>query len=210
MKNPKLVLATKPQAEKMTAKVVAHVKAMETSWWELGRLVNDCLSQRVPAALGMNAHDWMAKVTQGSTSKAWRALRISRALQGVPQRDVKQLSEGNAFSLSRLPQKQRESREWVKKAVELPNEKFQDAVESHIEAKTGVRRQEFVSTRISLPRDIFEQWESAVKKMAGVLGIDIETNPGNRIQVYEAFAVLINLTPEEVLKSEVVGSLEEK
>jgi hypothetical protein len=210
MKIKQIVPATKAQAEKLTAEVVAEWKKMERSWWALGKKVSMCLERRVPAALGMNARDWMEKSVPGSSSKSWRALRIVRALEGIPEKEVKQLTEGNAFALARLPEKKRKSREWVKKAIETPNAQFQEAVEAEREQRTGQKRESFVTLRLSMPQTVFEQWESGIKRLAEILEIDIEGNEGRRIMVYEAIARLLIDTPEDALRGELIGGYRDK
>jgi hypothetical protein len=205
MKNPKIIEVSKSQAQKLTAKVCAHWKVLETSWFELGRLVDECLQKRVPAALGMNAQAWMAKCVPGSESKAWRALRVTRALKGVPEKEMRQLSEGNAVQLSRLPEKVRKSKEWVLKAKTLPNEEFREAADALIEKKTGIRREEMITLRLSMPRAIYDQFEAAVQKMARISNIDLLGNEGRRIMVYERMAALVNGLNEDTLKNAVEG-----
>jgi len=45
----------------------------------------------------------------------------------------------------------------------------------------------------------------AEKKIAWSLGIDIETKPGNRIQVWEAFAQWILQTDEQTIRTQTEG-----
>lgn len=210
MKNKQIEPATKAQAEKLTAKVVAQWRSMERSWWALGRLVNECLKKHVPAALGMNAHDWIGKNLPGSTSKAWRSLRIARALEGIPEKSVAQLTEGNAFALARLPEKKRKSKEWIEKAIKTPNEQFEQDVEAERTHTTGQPRETFLTLRMSMPKAVYDQWEAGIKRLADILGIDIEQNEGRRIMVYEAIARLLNDTPEDALKGEIVGQYREE
>jgi hypothetical protein len=209
MKTKQIVPATKAQAEKLTAKVVAQWKSMERSWWALGKLVSECLEKRVPAALGMNARDWMEKNLPGSSSKAWRSLRIVRALTGIPEKEVKLLTESNAYALTRLPEKKRKSKDWIKKAVESPTKEFEEAVEAEREQRTGMKRESFVTLRLAMPQLVFEQWEEGIKRLARILELDIEGNEARRITCYEAIARLLIDTPEDALKGELIGGYRE-
>src|SRR5690348_10307622 len=129
-KPQRIIKATVEQAKRMTAEVRKEWKILETGWLRLGRLVDKCLKERVPEALGLTAHQWMEKNLPGSTSKAWRALRIVRAFEGVPDEKLAQVSEGNAYALTRLPEKERKSKEWVEKAATESNEDFREDVAS--------------------------------------------------------------------------------
>lgn len=197
--------ATKAEAASLTLEVSKTWQQMEKAWFRLGRLVDLCIERCVPQALGMNAHSWMEKYLPGSTAKVWRALRIHRALKGIPEKKLEQLTEGNAYDLSRLPEKERKSEKWVSRAIELPNEKFQEEVSSVLERK-GVQREEFVTLRISLPREVYDQVEQCVQKVARICELDIETVPGRRIMIWEYIAGIINGVSEETLFAAIQGS----
>lgn len=206
MKNPKHITVSKKQAQKRTSKLVAHWHQMETEWASLGKEVSDCIRDRVPAALGMTAQTWMEKCIPGSATKAWRALRIHRALQSLPQKKVLQLTEGNANALARLPEKQRKSKTWLKKAIDTPTEKFREEVATELAEKHGIKREEFISLRVSLPRSIFEKWEASFKKIAMIANIDIEQDDRKRIQVWEYLAAFIDGIGEETIKNVTEGA----
>lgn len=206
MKNPKLVKTTKSEAASLTRKVKAYWRKMETSWSALGRLVDQCLKKRVPEALGLTAEQWMEQTIPGSSRRAWRALRSIRALQGVPEEKLSQITEGNAQALTRLPEKERKDPAWINKAVNLPNEDFKEEVETLREKKTGIRRQEFITVHLSMPREVFDKWEAAVQKMARVCCIDLLGNEGRRLLVYERIAALVDGISEEALKNATEGA----
>jgi hypothetical protein len=205
MKNPKHISVSKQQAQKRTSKIIARLRGMERDWACLGKEISDCLRDNVPAALGMTAQAWMEATVPGSTTKAWRALRIHRALASLPQKKVLQLTEGNANALARLPEKQRKSKTWLKKAIDTPTEKFREEVATELAEKHGIKREEFISLRVSLPRSIFEKWEASFKKIAMIANIDIEQDDRKRIAVWEYLAAFIDGIPEETIKNVTEG-----
>lgn len=210
MKNIRRITVTKKQAERMTRKLIESWKTFERSWAGIGKMVNECLKKNVPAAMGMNAQQWLEKCIPGSASKAWRALRIHRALEGLPAKKVEQLTEGNAVALARLPEKQRKSKVWLEKAIETPNEDFKNVVDTEIAKKTGKPVEEFLRLTISLPRSVFDEFEKAVMKIGKILNLDLEYMPNRKVTAYEAMASLINGTSEKVLAGELIGQKQER
>jgi hypothetical protein len=56
-----------------------------------------------------------------------------------------------------------------------------------------------------LPEKVYENMCEAEKKLARSLGLDIETRPGNRIQVWEAWTQWILQTDEETIRVQTEG-----
>jgi hypothetical protein len=190
--------ASKKEAVELSADVQARVKSIEKSWWGLARLVDICLKRHVPAALGMNAKQWMEKYLEGSLSDAFRKLRIFRSLAGAPDEKIQEMPERNAYELCRLPEAQRKSPEWVDQATKLPVAQFKDRVDEALE-KRGIAREKFGDFYLKAPVDVIEELQAAEAKVAKILSLDIETRPGLRIQVWSAIAALVNTTEEKAL-----------
>jgi len=202
----RVTAASPREAKKVTEALRAEFQKLTTAWWDMGQRVKDALDRSVPAALEMNAHEWMLSVfgETASVAKIQRSLRIARALTGLPEEKVKQLTEGKAYLLTQL--KESDRAEFLETAITVSNDEFAAAV--------GQRRTDYgitpdekrVHIGVQLPESAAEQWGEAEKKVAAILNLDIELKPGLRALVFEAIAALINTTPEELLTAEMVGA----
>jgi len=199
-------VATEKEAKASLAALKAQYRKMRSEWFELGSAVRDALDRQVPAALGMSAMDFLREAFDESAAKIYRSLRIVKALAGVPQEAMKQLTEGKAYQLTRLPEKLRTSEEWVGRALKLNNDDFERSVDAQIGMMTGIPVESRVTVSVTLEESVAEHWKAAEGKIAEVLQIDIETKPGNRAQVFEGLAALVNTTEFEVLKAAMVGA----
>jgi hypothetical protein len=210
----KIKKATKQEAVKRTAERRKQWKSLETGWLALGRAVEQDVALHVPEALGTTFTAWLESTFDCSASKVFQAFRASKALKGIPEEKLNQITQANAVRMATLPEKERKSPEWVKKAVELPMNEFKSEVEAHIEKKTGIKKEKWHTFRVGLPKDVYDLVLEAEFKMAGILEVDISDTSKNqaaaRLTVWEAFAALINLTDESILKAEVQGLREGK
>jgi hypothetical protein len=66
-------------------------------------------------------------------------------------------------------------------------------VRAALEKTTGLPQETFKTWSIALPETVYENMCAAEKKLAWSLGFDIETKPGLRIQVWEAWTQWILL-----------------
>ncbi len=198
--------ATKAEAEVLDNEVVRVVGEIRSNWLLLGRLVERVRQTRAFEALGFpNFHAWMTARLVESLSSAYSAVRSVRALEGVPEEKLKRIGERNAHMLTRLPQQERKSEDWLEKAATLPTKQFKQEVQIAIEQKTGLRKERFKTFSIALPEAVYESMCEAEKKLPWTLGIDIETTPGNRIQVWEAFSQWILQTDEHTIRVQTDG-----
>jgi hypothetical protein len=201
----RITLATKSEAEAATASLKADFQKFTAAWWEMGKRVKDALDRQVPAALGMNAYDWMKAVfgDTASVAKIQRSLKIARALNGIPEEKVQLLTEGKAYLLTLL--KEPDRAEFVDQAIVATNEQFKEMVEQR-RIEYGITPDEKrVHLGVSLPESVAGRWGEAEKKVARLHDLDIELKPGLRIQVFEIIAEFILQTPDEVLMAEMVG-----
>ena len=198
--------ATKAEAEAMDKQVVRIVGQIRSNWLRLGRLIQNFRETRAFEPLGFpNFHAWMTARLGESLSNAFSALRSVRALEGVPEAKLRRIGERNAHMLSYLPPKDRKSDEWIEKAARLPTKDFTHAVRAALAKKTGLPQESFKTFSIVLPEAVYESVIQAEKKIASSLRIDIETKPGNRIQVWEAFAQWILQTDEQTIRTQTEG-----
>lgn len=198
--------ATKAEAEAMDREVVRIVGEIRSNWFRLGSLIHKMIDTRGAAALGFpNMRSWMISRLGESLSNVYSALRSVRALEGVPEEKLKLIGERNAHMLTRLPEKERKSEEWIEKATTLPTKEFKHEVEIAIERKTGLPRERFKTFSVALPEAVYDSLCAAEKKLARSLDLDIEAYPGNRIQVWEALAQWILQADEETIRVQTEG-----
>jgi hypothetical protein len=199
--------ATKTEAEAMDREVVRIVAEIRSNWLRLGSLIQRMIDSRAYEALGFpHMHAWMTARFGDSLSNVFSALRSVRALKGIPEEKLKRIGERNAHMLTYLPRKERKSDEWLEKAASLPIKDFKREVETFQQQKSGLAPEKFKTFSVALPEAVYESVCEAEKKIARSLGIDIETKPGNRIQVWEAFAQWILQTDEDKIKLQTEGA----
>lgn len=198
-------VATEREAHDASETIRTHFSKMETAWFDLGRMVRDALNRQVPSVLGMTAIDWLRSCVGASVSKVYRSLRIVKALEAVPEVVLQQLTEGKAYQLTRLQPKDRTSDAWIEKALELDNDAFQGAVDTHIYKKTGLAIEPRVTVSVRMDGSVAKLWKEAEEKLARVMELDILTKPGLRAQVFEGLATLVMTTDEAILRAEMVG-----
>jgi hypothetical protein len=207
MKSIRRLKATRAEAEAMDKEVVRVVGEIRSNWLRLGRIVQKFIETHAFEAFGFpNVHAWMTARLGESLSNAFSALRSVRALEGVSEEKLKRIGERNAHMLTYLPEKERKSEEWIEKAATLPTRDFNRVVRAALEKKTGLPQEIFKTWSIALPGAVYESMCAAEKKLAWSLGLDIETNPGLRIQVWEAWTQWILLqTDEQMIKVQTEG-----
>jgi hypothetical protein len=190
----------------MDAEVVRIVAGIMSSWLRLGSLIQRMIDSRAYEALGFrHMHAWMNARLGDSLSNAFSALRSVRALKGIPEEKLKRIGERNAHILTYLPEKERKSDEWLNKAASLPVKDFKHEVKTFQRQKSGLAPENFKTFSVALPEAVYDNVCEAEKKIARSLGIDIETKPGSRIQVWEAFAQWILQTDEDTIKVQTEG-----
>lgn len=211
-KPSRIEVATEREAKALTASVQTIFKSMGAAWFELGRIVSDCLDRQVPHAYGlavqgkaMNAADWMELCFPSSVPKIYRALRIAKVLKALPESQVQKLSEGNAYNLTRLPEKLRTDEKWIERAVELGNEEFSDAVDEALGGKASGAKDKYVTMFPKMPEALQELFDGTEEKLARVLELDIATKPGLKPILWERAITLLFQTGDNVLREAFVG-----
>jgi hypothetical protein len=202
--------ATKAEALAHSKYIKGQVKLAGRTWINIAKHLKAGLRAHEPEALGMNAKQWIVQHTDGQVtlSDAFKKMRILEGLKHLPEEKILEIGICNGETLCRLPEKERKSPEWVRKATEMPKAEFSEAVETATEVRTGHKRSVFVAFHINLPEDIHAQLEAAIVKIARVANLDIQTRPGLRIQAIEYLAQLVNGTEEQHLVLEMEGGEE--
>jgi hypothetical protein len=198
--------ATEAEASALDKEVIRIVGQMRSNWLRLGLLVQRIIDTQAFEALGFpNMHAWMNVRLGESMSSAFSALRSVRALRGVPEEKLNQIGERNANTLSYLPEKVRKSDEWLDKAAKLPTKQFKQEAKALIENNTGIQGEKFKTFSVALPESVYEMMLAAEKKIARSLDMDIETRPGLRVTLWEAWAQWILQTDEQTIKAQTEG-----
>lgn len=202
-------LATKAEALAMDKQADQIIDGLNSGWLNLGLLMKRMIDTQAFKPLGFaNMNEWMRKKlgTEGnSLSKAFSALRSVRALSGVPEEKLKQIGTSNALALTKLPEIERRSEEWLDKAIVTPHKQFKETVAASLE-KRGVSREEERRTfSLNCPLSVYEELMAAQAKLARLLGLDIEANPGLRVVVWSRNATMINTTEDEHIIVEMQG-----
>lgn len=201
--------ASPVEAKDRTSHIKEMFSTMGKMWWELGAEVKKAIDDKVPEALGKSAHEWMTECFGDSWLKIYRAHRIMKAMSGVEMDKLQKISEGNAYSLARLPEKVRKSDEWVKKAATLGNDEFKEATEKFITKKTGAAPDPMVKITDVLgfqriPKTLADVVKVSMKQAAEAVNVDLDTAVG-KIDAFEAIVSdyqLNNRTPQTESLSE--------
>lgn len=198
--------ATEAEARAMDKEAVRIIAEIKSGWLRLGSLIQRMSETQAFAALSFpSMHSWMVARLGESVSSGYSAVRSMRALKGVPEEKLERIGERNAHMLTYLPEKERKTDTWIEKAATLPTKEFKREVETALEKKTGLPQERFKTWSIALPEAVYESVCEAEKKLARCLDLDIETQPGNRIQVWEAFTQWILQTDEQTIKVQTEG-----
>ncbi len=198
--------ATKQEAQSLDREALQIIKAMKTSWLSLGLVVKKMIETRAFEQLGFRSmRAWMESRLGEQIASAYQSLRAVRALDGVPESKLEQIGTRNAQVLTRLPEKERKSEEWIEKAAKLPERALRAEVDAVIEKKTGMPKEKFRFWGEPVPESVAQKLDEMMTKIGRVLELDVSERPG-RITALEALAATILNTPDEQLKAETEGN----
>ena len=181
--------ATPDEARSRTAYIKSLYTQMAKNWWEIGEEVERAVNDRVPQALDMAFSAWAQDIFGDGWQRIRRAFLAVRAMKNVSPEKRVQVSEGNAFNFRRLPEKERGSAEWLKKAIEMDNEAFKSATDKFIEKKTGIKDPMVkiveVFGFVTIPASLSGIFKEALVLAGRLNDFDLETKAG-RISAAEA------------------------
>ena len=198
--------ATKQEAQSLDREALQIIKAMKTSWLSLGLVVKKMIETRAFEQLGFRSmRAWMESRLGEQIASAYQSLHAVRALDGVPESKLEQIGTRNAQVLTRLPEKERKSEEWIEKAAKLPERALRAEVDAVIEKKTGMPKEKFRFWGEPVPESVAQKLDEMMTKIGRVLELDVSERPG-RITALEALAATILNTPDEQLKAETEGN----
>lgn len=202
VRRPKATLAEANAMDQEAVRIIAEIKS---GWLRLGILIEKMIKTRAFETLGFpSMHCWMTKRLGESMSGAYSALRSVRALRGIPEAKLEKIGECNAHTLTRLPEKERKSDEWIEKAANLPTKEFVAQVDVAIEKKAGLPTERFRFWGEAVPESVAQKLDEMLEKIGNVLVLDV-TLRSERIMALEALAATILNTPDEQLKAETEG-----
>lgn len=207
----KIQKATKAEAMKNQIALRNKYRECKRTWFSLGLDVKQAMERHEPEALGLSFTQWLEATFGESDSTLWRALRSAKVLGYLPESTLNKITTVNADQFTRLPEKLRKgpgSDEWVKKAIDLPTEKFKQEVNKARE-ECGIKAEKFKTLLRKFPSDLYDQVLEMESKVARILEVDISEASENQlaalISVWEALSSLVKLTDESQLKVEIQG-----
>jgi hypothetical protein len=207
----KIQKATKAEAIRNQVTLRNKYRECERTWFSLGLDVKQAMERHEPEALGLSFSEWFAETFEESDSTLWRALRSAKVLGHLPESTLNQITTVNADQLTRLPEKLRkgpESDKWVKKAIDLPTEKFKQEVNQARE-QCGIKSDKFKTFSRTFPSDLYDQILEMESKLADILGVDISQRSKNQVAaliiVLEALSSMVRLTDKSHLIVEIQG-----
>ena len=166
-------MAGAQEAANITRSLQDEYLGLQNRWVELARRVQLALDRRVPAAMGMGVREWLHKTFNRDSHYLEKQMDNLRALQGVPEEILGQISDMNAEQLVRLPEADRRKPEILKAAVELADKptEFREMVTGIRKAKYGLEPEKWTSLVRPLPSDLVQRWEVQEKRIAAGLGV---------------------------------------
>lgn len=183
------------------------LRKQDRTWLKIGKTVALGLERHDYEALNYpNARAWMQDCIPNSLTWIYQALRAIKVLKGVPQAKLERLPRERVVELLRLPEKARKTpalaEQWVDRALAAP--KAAD-VRKEVNVARGTPDEACRPWHMVLPESIYDELMDAEKKIAGLLGLDIEQDRKLRIVVWSRIAALINTTEPEHLRIEMEG-----
>jgi hypothetical protein len=173
---------TREEAQSRTSHIKGLYKKMGLTWWELGEEVERAVDDRVPEALGQSFSQWAEAIFGEGWLRIRRAFLAVKATKHLTHEKRVQLSEGNAYHFTHLPEKERKSEEWLKKAIALDNDAFKAATDKFIEKKTGIKD---VMCKLAdalgfttIPQSLSEIVKETMVLAASLLSVDLTTKQG--------------------------------
>jgi hypothetical protein len=180
---------SREEAQSRTSHIKGLYKKMGLTWWELGEEVERAVDDRVPEALGQSFSQWAEAIFGEGWLRIRRAFLAVKATKHLTHEKRVQLSEGNAYHFTHLPEKERKSEEWLKKAIALDNDAFKAATDKFIEKKTGIKDPMVKVTDAlgfsTVPKSFFDIIGEVMKLAAKILNADLSTKQG-KIDCVEA------------------------
>jgi hypothetical protein len=188
------VESTPAQARARSKAIQSLAKQVDSTLIKLAQRLLEGRDAHDYKALGFaRMKDWLAEQLNGSMSVSYAMfqMRVIETLPFLPEKKILEMGPRNAGQLIRLPEKERHKPEWIDKAIAQNSEQFKETVEVALEKRTGMKRDTFVQFSISLPESVHEHLELAIAEIARVENLDVEQNPGLRIQCLDLMAALV-------------------
>lgn len=161
------------EAANITRSLQDEYRGLQTRWVDLARRVQLALDRRVPQALGMGVREWLHKTFNRDSHYLEKQMDNLRALQGLPEEILGQISDFNAEQLVRLPEADRHKPEILKAAVDLVDKptEFRRMVSEIRKTKYGVEPDHWETLVRPLPANLVQRWETQEGRIAAGLGV---------------------------------------
>ena len=150
----------KQRAIEVDREVRKLVHEVDTLWFRVGRLCEQCRSERLYQELGFERFDdWIRDAVGWSRSRAYVAMRAARELVPIRDTDLARMTVQNADILSRVPKSRQAA--LVRAAQTQTEQKFRETVEATI---PGLHLEDMVHVEFWLPRSLAEVIERCIEK----------------------------------------------
>ena len=150
----------KQRAIEVDREVRKLVHEVDTLWFRVGRLCEQCRSERLYRELGFERFDdWISDAVGWSRSRAYVAMRAARELVPIRDADLARMTVQNADILSRVPKSRQAA--LVRAAQTQTEREFRETVEATI---PGLHLEDMVHVEFWLPRSLAEVIERCIEK----------------------------------------------
>jgi hypothetical protein len=150
----------KQRAIEVDREVRKLVHEVDTLWFRVGRLCEQCRSERLYRELGFERFDdWISDAVGWSRSRAYVAMRAARELVPIRDADLARMTVQNADILSRVPKSRQAA--LVRAAQTQTEREFRETVEATI---PGLHLEDMVHVEFWLPRSLAEVIERCIDK----------------------------------------------
>ena len=150
----------KQRAIEVDREVRKLVHEVDTLWFRVGRLCEQCRSERLYQELGFaRFDDWIRDAVGWSRSRAYVAMRAARELVPIRDADLARMTVQNADILSRVPKSRQAA--LVRAAQTQTEQEFRETVDATV---PGLHLEGMVHVEFWLPRSLAEVIERCIDK----------------------------------------------
>lgn len=144
-----------------------QARGLAYSWWNFSFALRHDFKDRVPERLGLTSRQYVENIIPHERSRAdiYMTIRIAEKLPSIKPEDLKEIGRMNAYRLTMLP---KVTPEWIRKAKELGESKFQAEIEAERARREGTLYDPFVyiaeAFRVNkIPKTLADKIEATLK-----------------------------------------------
>ncbi|MFZ0736804.1 MAG: hypothetical protein WAM96_06890 [Candidatus Acidiferrales bacterium] len=194
------------EAEAWDSRLQERYSTFQAEYWEFIADLREGSEQSYPQLLGFtDIRQFIEARFSGSTATIYRRMSEFKKLQPISIEDLKLIPEGNAYQLTRLPEKMRTSNGWLRDARINPTSHFKRMVDTVL-AENGVPAEDrTVLVCFRMPEPLFEKCQEVYAKLCRIL----DENPDvSRNVIIEAVVATLLSEDEASLKASITGDVD--